>query len=242
VGLAGLLRALWRQRIAVGAGALLAILVAIAGMQRAAGGATAVSSSIKVLIDTPNSLVVDAKARGSMTIDSRAQLLGSLMAEDRAKLAIARGAGLRPSELAVVESGAAASPNVVTPLAEQAVAATMPASPYLVSIEIDPNLPILSIAAVAPTRDRAGRLGRVAFNALPSVARRAPGGDSGMRIERLGRPLVAVEAAEGGRVKAVGGALVFFILWCLGCVLLDGVLRRRAPRRVEWSEPRGMVD
>lgn len=228
MGLAGLLRALWRRRIAVGLGALLTIAVAVAGVHRAAGGAVVASSSVRVLVDTSRSLVVDAKARGSATIDSRARLLGGLMAEDSAKLEIARRAGLRPAELAIAGPGAGAPPGIVTPLAEQAIAAALPVAPYLVSVEVDPSLPILSITATAPSRGQATRLGRVASGALTSVARRAPGGSHGMTIEPLGRPLVTVRAMGGGRAKALGGALAFFVLWCLGCVLLDGALRRRS--------------
>jgi hypothetical protein len=239
VGLVGLLRALWRRRIVVAVGALLAIALALVGIGRGTAAPPVTSSLTKVLIDTPNSLVADARARGAGTIYTRARLVGSLMADDAAKAAVAHGAGLRPSELAIAGPGAAAPPGAISPLADQATEVARPIQPYLVSIEVAPSLPILSIDANAPDRDQAVRLGRAAVETLPAVAQGAPGGGSSVAIEQLGRPLITTRAVASGKAKAVGGALVLFILWCLGCVLLDKVVRRRDRRRAEWPDAHG---
>jgi hypothetical protein len=235
MGLVGLLRVLWRRRIAVSVGALLAIGAAALAIQRGDAATTTTSSLTKVLIDTPESLVADAHARGGATIYTRARLLGGLIADDDAKAAIARRAGLRPFELAIAGPGAAAPPDVITPLAEQAIAVARPSGPYLVSVEVAPSLPIISIDANAPDREQAVKLGRAAVDTLPSVARGAPGGGGSVSIERLGRPLISTKAAGGGKAKAVGAALALFLFWCLGCALFDGLARRRDPRRAEWS-------
>jgi hypothetical protein len=234
MGLVGVVHVLWKRRIAVLVGTLLAIAVGVVGLQR--GGATAPSSSslTKVLIDTPNSLVADAKARGAATIYTRARLVGALIADDDARGEIARRAGLQPSELAIAGPGAAAPPDVITPLAEQAIAVAKPIGVYLVSVEVTPELPIVSIDANAPSRDEAVRLGRATVESLSSVARSAPGG-GGVAIEQLGRPLVSTKEVAPGKAKVVGGALMFFVVWCMGCVLFDGAARRRRLRRAEWS-------
>jgi len=230
MGLVGLLRVLWRRRIAVAVGALLAVAVAVAGIQR--GAAPARTSSLsKVLIDTPKSLVADAQAQGAGTIHTRAQLMGRLIADDNAKAAIARKAGLRPDQLAILGSGTAAPPDVVTPLAEQALTVAKPIQPYLVAVEVEPSLSIVTIDANAPNREQAVRLDLAAVATLSSVARRAPGGGSSVAVERLGKPLIVTKAAGGGGMKAVGGALAFLGLWCLGCVLFDRALRRRGSER-----------
>lgn len=241
MGLVGLAHVLWKRRIAVAIGALLAIVVAAVGIQRGAGSVSTVSSSSKVLIDTPKSLVADARARGAGTIYTRARLVGNLIADDDAKAAVARKAGLQPSELAIAGPGAAAPPDAIAPLAEQAIAVAKPIAPYLISVEVAPSLPIVSISATAPDRDQAVRLDRAAVETLSSVASEAPGGGSSVAIRRLGRPLIATKAAGGGMAKPVAGALALFALWCLGCVLFDGVARRRKLRGAEWPDARGAV-
>jgi hypothetical protein len=238
--LAGPLRVLWRRRIVVVVGALLAIAAAVVGIQRGAAAPTA-SSLTKVLIDTPKSLVADAQARGAGTIYTRARLVGGLIADGDAKAAVARRVRLQPSELAIMGPGAAAPPDVLTPLAEQAITVAKVTQPYIVSVEVAPNLPIISIDAKAPDRDQAVKLDRAAVDTLSSVARVAPGGGSSVAIEQLGRPLITTKAPGGGKAKAVGGALALFILWCLGCVVLDRVVRRRNLGRAEWPDADGIL-
>lgn len=236
MGLVGLLHVLWRRRIAVAVGVLVAIAVAVLGIQRGAGAVPTVSSSTKVLIDTPKSLVADAQARGATTIYTRTRLVGGLMADDDAKAAVARRAGLEPSEFAIAGPGAAAPPDVVTPLADQAITVAKPTQPFLVSVEVTPSLPIVSIYASAPDRDQAVKLGRAAVDTLASVARGAPGGGSSVAIEQLGKPLIATKAAGSGKAKAVAGALAVLVLWCLGCLVFDSASRRRSLRRAEWPD------
>jgi hypothetical protein len=237
MGLVGLVHVLWRRRLAVLAGMLVAIAIAVLGIERGAGAAPATSSLTKILIDTPKSLVADAKARGAETIYTRARLVGALLAGDDARAAIARRAGLRPSELAIAGPGSGAPPDVITPLAEQAIAVAKPVGAYLVSVEVAPELPIVSITANAPSREGAVKLGEATVATLSSVAQSAPGG-GGVTIEQLGGPLVETQEASRGRTKVVGGALVFFGAWCIGCILFDGASRRRRLRRTGWPPPR----
>lgn len=239
MGLVGLFRVLWRRRILVAVGALLAIAAAVVGVQRGAGAAPTASSLTKVLIDTPQSLVADAQAHGAGTIYTRARLVGGLIVDDEAKAEIARRAGLQPSELAILGPGAAAPPTIVTPLAEQAITVAKPTQPYLVSVEVAPDLPILSIDANAPDRDRAVKLGKAAVDTLSTVAQAAPGGGGSVAIEQLGKPLIATKAAASGKAKALGGALVLFILCCLGCVLFDSVMQRRGGSRPRLPDAHG---
>lgn len=241
MGLAALPHVLWRRRIAVAVGVLLAIAATAAGIHRGAGAAPTASSLTLVLIDTPKSLVIDAQARGADTIYTRARLVGSLIASDDAKAAIARRGRLQPSELAIAGPGAAAPPNVTTPLADQAITVARPTQPYLVSVEVAPNLPIISIDANAPHRDEAVKLGRAAVDTLPSVARVAPGGGSNVVIKQLGGPLIRTNVPGRGRAKAVIGGLALFILWCLGCVVFDGMVRRRKLAHAEWLDTQGIL-
>jgi hypothetical protein len=144
---------------------------------------------------------------------------------------------LRPSEPAIAGPGSVAPPDVITPLAEQAIAVAKPVGVYLVSVEVAPELPIVSIDANAPSREEAVKLGEATVATLSSVAQSAPGG-GGVSVDQLGGPTVEVKPAARGRTKVVGGALVFFAAWCIGCILFDGAARRRRLRRTGWPPPR----
>ncbi len=236
MGLVGLTRAIWRRRLLIAAGTVLAIAIAVLGIQRGGGVPPTASSVSKVLVDTPSSLVADADARGASTIYIRARLLANLIADDEAKAELARRAGLRPSELAIAGPGAAAPPTVITPLAEQAIMVAKPRAPYLISVEVEPNLPIVSIDANAPDRDQAVRLGRAAVGMLSTVAEGSPAVGDNVAIEQLGEPLVTSKAAPAGGAKAVGVALFFLIFWCLAVVLFNGMSQRRKSRRAGWPD------
>jgi hypothetical protein len=241
MGFVRLSRVLWRRRLAVGVGALLAVLAAVALVARATDTPASTSALSKVLIDTPKSLAAAAQAPGAGTIYPRARLLGALVANQDAVAAIARRAGLAPGELAISGPGAAAPPRVITPLAEQAVEVAKPLAPYLLAVEVSPGQPILSIDAYAPTPAAAVALGHAAVATLPAIAAGAPGGGDSVAIEPLGRPLVITTPARGHAAKAVAMAVVFFGLWCLGCVVFDR-MRLAAGRRRAWHELRGALE
>lgn len=233
VGLVGLLHVLWRRRIAVAIGVLLTVGVVALALGRGSGAASATSMN-RVLIDTPSSLVADARARGATTIYTRARLIANLIATDEARTSIAARAGVDRAELAVAAPGSGAPPEVITPLAEQAIEVARPRAPYLVSVEVAPELPILSIAASAPTRAEAEKLGEATIAALPGIARAAPGGGSAVAIEPQGEPEVTLQPAPQGRAKLLIGAVLLLLAWCIGCVLFDGAARRRRLRRGRW--------
>ena len=99
-----ILRELWRRRILVALAALASIFAAFAiaytvtippeSRKFEVGIATG-----RILVDTPDSQVVDVSPRGSGTLGIRAGLLANLMTEGEVKAAIARRAGLRPGQL-----------------------------------------------------------------------------------------------------------------------------------------------
>ena len=62
-------------------------------------------ATARILVDTPDSQVVDVAPRGSDTLGVRANLFANLMIAGKVKAIIARKAGLRPGQLqAGVES------------------------------------------------------------------------------------------------------------------------------------------
>jgi hypothetical protein len=232
MGFVALLRVLWRRRIAVLVGLFVAIAVGVVGIKMKGAPTATTSSASRVLIDTPRSLVATAKAPGAPTIYQRARVIADLMASESAEAEVARRAGLATDEVAVLGPGAAAPPPVITSIAEQAAEVVRPTAPYLVSVEVTPGLPILTITATGADLDTAVALGEAAVDTLPAVATAAPGGGDSVKVETLGEPNIATKVS-GGRKMIAAAALFLFGVWCLVIVALDRPLRRRRRRRAQ---------
>jgi hypothetical protein len=232
MGFVALLRVLWRRRIAVLVGLVAAVAIGVVGIKSKGPPTATTSSTSRVLVDTPRSLVATANAPGAMTIYPRARVIADLMATGSAEAEVARRAGLEPDEVAVLGPGAAAPPLVISGIAEQAAEVVRPVAPYLVSVEVTPGLPILAITATGADLDTAVALGEAAVETLPAVARAAPGGGDSVKVETLGDPNIATKVSGGRKMIAVE-ALFLFGVWCLGVVILDRPLRRRRRRRAQ---------
>ena len=113
-----ILRELWQRRIYVGVAAVVAILVGVMLAYRLSLPPESRQydvgmASAHILVDTPQSQVVDVSPRGSGSLGTRANLLANLMTEGEVKAAIARRAGLRPNELlAGVDAGTGLPPDL----------------------------------------------------------------------------------------------------------------------------------
>ena len=108
-----ILRELWRLRLLVALTAIVAVVAAInvayqvspssiESRKYSVGIATA-----RILVDTPDSQVVEVAPEGSDATGVRANLLANLMVEGEIKTEIAERAGLRPSQLEGVSKTAA---------------------------------------------------------------------------------------------------------------------------------------
>ena len=118
---------------------------------------------------------------------------------------------------------------MITAVAEQASEVVRPVAPYLVSVEITPGQPILSITAIGTDETTVIALGKAAVETLPTVAREAPGGGDSVRVETVGAQTIAIKTS-GGRKTIALAALVFFAFWCIAVIALDRPLRRRRSR------------
>ena len=96
-----ILRELWRLRYLVFLGAILALAIALMTAYRISLAPPKLESrqyhvgvaSARVLVDTPDSQVVDLNPKGADALSSRASLLANLMASSPVKTIIARDAG-----------------------------------------------------------------------------------------------------------------------------------------------------
>jgi hypothetical protein len=214
------LRSLLSRRLLVGAGLVVAIAVGL--MARTTRASDTGLASTRVVLDTLDSQLVHADPKGADSLVWRAQLLSALMGSEPVRRGIARDVRVPAKDLAVVDA-ALATPVVATTLpvaAAQAAAAAIRPEPYVLTVQSDPQLPMVSIEARAPDSGQAARLARAAAAAIAAAAP-ASGGPELQRfsVEAVGPPRMRTVEAGQGRLRAVGAALAVFVLWC-GCVVL----------------------
>jgi hypothetical protein len=208
-----ILRALWRQRIMVAVGAVLAIAFAVKAMGGAA--ASTGSAETRVVLDTPRSQLIDSAPAGADTLPWRATLLADLLGTAPSRRQIAGAARVPLAQLGVV------APDLLAPAvpASLPVAASDAAAPtpetYVVSAYADGVLPIISVTAQAPDRAASARLVQAAVGALQASA--APPTDhklQGLIVRRVDPIKTHTIAGGHGRKKALIVAVVLFFAWC----------------------------
>jgi hypothetical protein len=142
------LRVLWRRRIAVLVAAIAAVLLAFG-----AGGSPTPPVGVawaRMIVDTGKSQLADADPYGADSLVWRTQMLAEDLTGDAARTAIARSAGLDPAQLRIIE------PRLLAPEAETALplrateAAAIVTAPYLITVEYDDTLPVLTLEARGP--------------------------------------------------------------------------------------------
>lgn len=222
-----LLRALWSRPLQVALGAVVAIGV---GFLAAQGTSAPLGvASTRVVLDTVNSQLVEAKPVGADSLGRRAALLADLTGTDAGRPRIARAMRLPEHDVVIVASYLNA-PARNTPLSSHAAdAAAVTTEPYVVALRAIGPLPIIAIDVSAPTEARAKRLAEATVVALRQVASAHPDTPEllGFVVDSVG-PVRANEIVSGGRrLTAAAAALVVFAIWCCGVLL---IVRLRAPR------------
>jgi hypothetical protein len=220
-----ILRALTRRPVLLALGVALALAVGLLGTSKPT---TAGFATQRVLVDTPSSLVADARAKGATAIVVRATVLADQIESDAMLAAIARRLGVDSDEVGAISS-TTATPETETPLAKEALEVTRPVAPYVVSVGLQAGQPILAIQALAPDAPGAARLMEATTAELATAGRRADPARGPVRVDRLGDAQVIVKQAGGGKKKAAIAALLVLVLWCAGLVAVEGLRRRREP-------------
>jgi len=233
--LLNVLRVLMHHRIAVALGAVAAVAVgAVASGALSAGSperspAARGEALIRVLIDTPQSLMATTVVKGAQTVHPRSFLLANLLAGDQLTAAVEREAGLRPGDLVIL--GPATTEPPVTPglperAAEAATVAALIEQEHALTVAIDPSVPIMSIRAAAPDAASARELAGAAVAALQATTAETGGKGGGVEVEPLGSVLSRSVATQTAR-NFIGGvaAVIAFIFWCAAIVVLGGLTR-----------------
>ena len=238
-----ILRLIWRRRLLLGAGLVVAVVLALA-----LGGPPPSANAVawtRVNLDTPTSQLVESGPRGAETLPWRASLLVHLMATDATQRRLAERLHVRPDEVAVVDPELAqpSIPASIPTAASEAAAVTV--APYVLTVTLTNSLlPTISIEAAAPDGARARRLAAAAVDILeaqsslsdaPYSSKILTGGGVALKrqqflVERVAPIRTKPVAERVVPIQQIGGPIVVLALWTAGALLLPGRLRRRRPR------------
>jgi hypothetical protein len=237
-----ILRELWRLRYLVILAGLLALAIALMTAYRVSLSPPKLESrqyhvglaSARILIDTPDSQVVDLNPKGADALSSRASLLANLMASSPVKAIIARDAGVPASRLVAVAPSATGA-TAPTPLSQAASKSSNVADVYLLTMQADETLPIIAIQAQAPDAEQAARLANAATTGLRDYLRSVAGAQNvpaarQVVISGLGAAQAADVVRGPRRLFAIIAFIFVFGLACFGLIMVSGIARgwRRA--------------
>jgi hypothetical protein len=227
--LVGILRVLWDRRIIVALGVVVAVA---AGLLAGRGAGSAAGSSgvgsVRMVLDTADSQLVEAAPKGADTLSMRAGLLANALATDMGTSVVARDAGVADAQLVVLGPAATRTPAVETPLVRQVAQVTAnPNVPYVVKVNADDVTPIISVEAYAPDASEVARLTRAAVAGLRSLLVAEDGTRSRGFVLEAVAPLRTEEVPSGahGPLPMLGAALATFVFWCVCIVLAVGAAR-----------------
>lgn len=228
-----ILRELWRHRIAVAVFAVIALLCSSALAYRfsfppQSRKYTIGMATTRILIDTPASQVIEVAPKGSDTLGARSSLLSSLMSQGEVKAAIARRAGLQPSQL-VAQDESASDPSV-TPSAPPDPRRAYVMKTSVMTNDAGTQLPIIQVDTQAPDVAHAASIASAAVDGLrgyldAKAAVEGVGATHRLRVTSLGQPLVRESSHGPGVAMAVVAAMFIFGFLCSMLLLVSALAR-----------------
>jgi hypothetical protein len=233
-----ILRELWRRRYLVALGALLAIGIGLATAYRVSATPPKLESrqyhvgaaSARMLIDTPDSQVVDIDPKGADSLGVRANLLANLMASGPVKAIIAEHAGLRPEQLVSIAPSMTDGSQVPTLLSKRAAESAHNPGAYILTVRAGELLPIIDIEAQAPNAEQAARLADSATTGLrdylksTAAAQNVPNARQ-VVVSTLGAAQAADVVRGPRRLFAIIAMLFTFLFVCAIVVVVSGIAR-----------------
>src|SRR5215211_4602246 len=230
-------RILWRHRVLAALGAPLMVAIALLATNRISLSPLSLSppltatgaASAKVLVDTPNSQLVDLGQSLPVGLDGstadglpvRVSLLADELESDDWRTTLARSADIPASQIDLASSNAGAA--YATPLARRLLEANAAAGrPYVVRIFTDRVNPIVTISATAPTAADAQRLVEatiVTFKGLVEGDRIA----KRFTTRPLGSPRVGMRMQASSRAMTLAVGFAALAVWLVGIFLACGV-------------------
>jgi hypothetical protein len=217
-----ILRALWKLRAAVLCVLALSLYVGVAvafkvsyppkieTRQYDAGIAT-----VRILVDTPKSQVIEVAPQGSDAVGVRASLLATLLVEDVIKDSIARRAHLEPNKLVgFAESAAAPTASPPKPAPGRQALITR-----VVEGQNGEHLPIIEIETQAGSASRAAALASATVGGLQdylastAASERIPNARR-LRVSALGTAQAEAIKRGPGPLMGVSAAILIFLAGC----------------------------
>lgn len=229
----GILSDLWRHRLLVRVFLAVAVLVGLLlvfrpGWPPKSREYSVGAASAQILVDTPESQMVEVAPKGSETLGARASLLANLMAQGEVKAAIARRAGLPADRLLT------AGPGATAPTVDGATTTPGPDS-YVLTTGVVTNadgqaLPIIRVDTQAPDARRAAQLANAAVTGLGAyldAKAMAQQVDYRHRLRARGLgPALAHTVAHGpGRKLALVVVFFIFVALCGALLLVTALVR-----------------
>lgn len=229
MGTVTVIRALSRRRRSVMVVAIVAVLLGalvyfkLPSLQTRAY--TVGTANVNILLDTPNSQVVEVAPKGSDTLGVRATLLANLMVDGVVKTSIAQSAGISPSDLAGI-SNVGTAPTQTGP--------NNPRAPQIsTDVVTDANgldLPIIEVTVQSSDATAAVKLANASVTGLRNylasraAEERVPDAQR-LQVTGLGVPSGTDSTQGPGLATTV---IVMILVFCLGC---GGILGVAAVRR-----------
>ena len=225
-----ILRELWRRRFLVAIVAILSLfigwmLVFGLSMPPKARSYKVGVASARMLVDTPQSQVVEVAPKGSDTLGTRASVLSNLMLYGELKAMIEQRAGIKKNTL-IAGSDTTGGAEAVSPLGRDSYALT---TGVVVNTELD-QLPLIKVDAQAPTAAEAAKLADAAVKSLISYVdtkaqSQAVQPQRRLRISDLGPAQAHVVGRGTGKVMGFAAMVFVFLLGCTIIVAVSTIVR-----------------
>ncbi|HEX5926795.1 MAG TPA: hypothetical protein VFY45_23415 [Baekduia sp.] len=224
-----ILRQLWRRRVATALIALVSVVAGVLVVSKVSLSPLHLESrkydvgiaTARILVDTPESQVVDVSPRGSDTLGIRANLLANLMVDGVVKSAIAKRAGLAPNAFYGVAESA------TDPAAESPPKNPREAMVLRTKVLMTPDgdrMPIIEIEAQAPGTDGARKLADASISGLSDYLNTKAAQDHVADARRLrvsGLGVAQARMAPRGP-RLVYGLAAALLLFLAGCTAMLG--------------------
>jgi hypothetical protein len=227
-----ILRQLWARRFVVLALFLLSCAIGIS-LSFHIGGLGSKQYKVgmamtRILVDTPDSEVIDVSPYGIDDIGGRAQILANLMTSPAVTALIAHNAGITPDQLAAV-TPPISGPAVPSQMSQAISKSTNPANAYSLTLYTS-ALPIIQVESQAPTAAGAARLANAAFTGLHQYLTRVAATENvpekrHLVVSTLGDAQSATVTTGTGKIMGVLVGFVVFIVLCVLLLVIEGLIR-----------------
>jgi hypothetical protein len=162
----------------------------------------------------------------SETLPSRAEMLANLLAGDELRADIAQRAGIDAKDL-VVFGPSADVPIYPVPIAQEATTSALAAGePNAVFLTTSAQPPIINVRATAANAAGAARLVKAVRDSIKGYLDESPPTKVRVGSEALGPVQVGLLVNEPKKIVGVIVAMMVFVMWCAGLVVILAFLPR----------------